>query len=162
MAAQLELMEARLNMASTIQTRRDTLANWALANPTLAQGEIGIESDTRKMKFGDGATAWNSLPYFTGIASSNPIKGSAVVDFGNAPGKQRTTVTVNDANVLTASKVMVFIDPTATAKHNAYEHSMVPLVLSAGSIVNQTSFVITAICEWPLTGTFNVAYIINI
>jgi hypothetical protein len=48
-----------------IQVRRDTAANWTSANPTLSAGEIGWESDTRKIKFGDGSTAWNSLSYET-------------------------------------------------------------------------------------------------
>lgn len=50
-------------MADIIQIRRDTAANWASANPTLAQGELGTESDTTKIKIGDGTTAWNSLGY---------------------------------------------------------------------------------------------------
>ena len=52
-------------MADRIQIRRDLAINWAAANPTLAQGEIGYETDAKKMKFGNGSTAWNSLPYFT-------------------------------------------------------------------------------------------------
>jgi hypothetical protein len=43
--------------------RRDTAANWTAENPTLLAGEIGIESDTGKIKIGDGTTAWNSLAY---------------------------------------------------------------------------------------------------
>jgi hypothetical protein len=50
-------------MPTTIKTRVDTAANWASANPTLALGEQGIESDTFRVKFGTGATAWNSLSY---------------------------------------------------------------------------------------------------
>lgn len=50
-------------MATLIQFRRDTSANWASVNPTLAQGELGLELDTSKYKIGDGATAWNSLAY---------------------------------------------------------------------------------------------------
>lgn len=50
-------------MADIIQLRRDTAANWVTANPVLADGEIGIETDTRKRKCGDGTTAWNSLSY---------------------------------------------------------------------------------------------------
>jgi hypothetical protein len=50
-------------VADIIQIRRDTAANWASANPTLAQGELGTESDTTKIKIGDGTTAWNSLGY---------------------------------------------------------------------------------------------------
>ncbi len=53
-------------MADQIQLRRDTAANWSSANPTLAQGEPGLEIDTGKLKYGDGTTAWNSLPYFGG------------------------------------------------------------------------------------------------
>lgn len=50
-------------MAVQIQLRRDTAANWTSANPTLAAGEVGIETDTGKLKIGTGATAWNSLAY---------------------------------------------------------------------------------------------------
>jgi hypothetical protein len=50
-------------MATQIQIRRDTAANWTSSNPVLAQGEIGIELVTNLMKIGDGSTAWNSLKY---------------------------------------------------------------------------------------------------
>ena len=48
-------------MAVTIQMRRDTAAAWTSANPTLAQGELGLETDTTYYKIGNGSTAWNSL-----------------------------------------------------------------------------------------------------
>ena len=58
-------------MATRIQKRRDTAANWTAANPVLAQGEEGFELDTNKEKIGNGTTAWNSLPYKTfGITPS--------------------------------------------------------------------------------------------
>lgn len=47
-----------------IQIRRDTAANWTSVNPTLALGEMGLETDTNKIKFGTGSTAWSSLPYY--------------------------------------------------------------------------------------------------
>jgi hypothetical protein len=50
-------------MANRIQLRRGTAAEWTTANPILAQGEPGIESDTGKQKFGNGVTAWSGLPY---------------------------------------------------------------------------------------------------
>jgi hypothetical protein len=43
--------------------RSDTAANWTSANPILLAGELGHESDTDKLKIGDGATNWNSLTY---------------------------------------------------------------------------------------------------
>jgi len=48
---------------TVIQLRNETAANWTTTNPTLAQGEMGLETDTYRIKFGDGTTAWNSLPY---------------------------------------------------------------------------------------------------
>lgn len=53
-------------MATKIQLRRDTSANWQGTNPVLAQGEPGVELDTKKMKVGDGITAWNDLEYVAG------------------------------------------------------------------------------------------------
>jgi len=52
-----------------IQVRRGTAADWASIHPTLAAGEVGFESDTRKMKVGDGTSNWNQLDY---IASDAP------------------------------------------------------------------------------------------
>ena len=46
-----------------LQLRRGIADDWFDANPTLAAGEIGIETDTNTFKFGDGNTAWNSLAY---------------------------------------------------------------------------------------------------
>ena len=48
---------------TTIKLRRGTAAEWTAANPILAAGEMGIETDTRKFKFGDGTTPWNTLAY---------------------------------------------------------------------------------------------------
>ena len=50
-------------MPTRIQLRRDTAANWTAANPVLAQGELGLETDTSLLKIGNGSAAWSSLPY---------------------------------------------------------------------------------------------------
>ena len=50
-------------MAVRFQLRRDTAANWTATNPVLALGEPGVETDTFKVKVGDGTTAWNGLDY---------------------------------------------------------------------------------------------------
>ena len=69
-------------MAVQIQFRRDTAAAWTAANPTLAAGELGLETDTSYYKIGNGSTAWNSLAYggiqgATGPAGAgfDPAKG---------------------------------------------------------------------------------------
>ena len=51
-------------MATRMQQRRGTAAQWTSANPTLAAGEIGFETDTNKFKVGNGSSAWSSLTYF--------------------------------------------------------------------------------------------------
>lgn len=50
-------------MATKIQLRRDVSTSWVNSNPILAQGEPGMEIDTRKFKLGDGVTPWNGLGY---------------------------------------------------------------------------------------------------
>jgi len=52
-------------MTTRMQQRRGTSTQWTAANPTLAAGEIGHETNTGKSKIGDGQTAWNSLVYYT-------------------------------------------------------------------------------------------------
>lgn len=54
-----------------IKLRRGTEAEWFSANPTLANGEYGFETDTRRSKIGDGTTAWNDLDYL-----SVPVTGT--------------------------------------------------------------------------------------
>jgi hypothetical protein len=51
------------------QFRRGTAAQWTAANPILASGEFGFETDTLKAKLGDGVTAWTSLTYALGATS---------------------------------------------------------------------------------------------
>ena len=46
-----------------MQQRFDTKKNWNTNNPKLEEGEIGVESDTHKIKVGDGAKPWSELPY---------------------------------------------------------------------------------------------------
>ena len=60
-------------MATPVQQRRGYAAQWTSVNPVLRQGELGYELDTGKIKFGDGITAWNSLPYFTGGAGTGDL-----------------------------------------------------------------------------------------
>lgn len=70
-----------------IQLRSDTAANWTSANPTLAEGETGVETDTGNLKIGDGATVWSSLPYnslrsFAWVGSRQYDIGALVVESG--------------------------------------------------------------------------------
>jgi hypothetical protein len=73
-------MEVQL-VADLIQIRRDTAANWTSSNPTLAQGELGLETDTSQLKAGDGTTAWTSLGYYDLGGLTDPVyTGTPVED----------------------------------------------------------------------------------
>lgn len=65
-------------MAIQIQFRRGTAAEWTSVNPILAEGEMGIETDTNLFKIGNGSTVWNSLAYggLRGFTGSVGFAGS--------------------------------------------------------------------------------------
>lgn len=79
-------------MAKTLNTklqiRNDVASAWASNNPVLMKGEMGIESDTKKFKFGDGTTNWNDLGYAStdevtidaalSADSENPVQNKVV------------------------------------------------------------------------------------
>lgn len=50
-------------MAIQIQFRRGTAYEWSHINPTLAEGEMGIETDTKLFKIGNGTSTWTVLDY---------------------------------------------------------------------------------------------------
>lgn len=66
--------------------RNDTKENWDEKNPVLLRGELGIEIDTRKFKFGDGVKAWKELDYASGgnvvVAVGSPKATDIAYDVG--------------------------------------------------------------------------------
>lgn len=76
-----------ITISAQIQFRRDTAANWTAADPTLASGEVGFETDTGKFKIGNGATAWTALAYaYTPGATSGTYSLGNGVDSGSVTG----------------------------------------------------------------------------
>ena len=76
-------------MATQIQFRRDTAANWTSANPTLAAGELGLETDTTYYKIGNGSTAWTSLAYgsILGTLVDDSVTTAKIADLNVTTGK---------------------------------------------------------------------------
>jgi hypothetical protein len=62
-------------MATRMQQRRGTQAQWTAANPILAAGEIGFETDTSKFKMGNGSSTWSALQYFANASELAAIVG---------------------------------------------------------------------------------------
>lgn len=63
-------------VVTQIQVRRGTASQWTSANPTLAAGEWGYETDTGFYKIGNGSTAWTSLAY---VNTYQPLTTNAQV-----------------------------------------------------------------------------------
>lgn len=85
-------------MATKIQLRRDTAANWTSNNPVLAIGEFGVELDTNMVKIGDGTTAWAALEYFTVVAASGLTNVDGAVTLGGTVTDD--TAIIGDGNNL--------------------------------------------------------------
>lgn len=107
-----------------IQVRRDTAANWTSTNPTLAEGEIGFETNTGKFKIGAKVATvlqtWTQLPYATDAsyitgttlpASITSASGLATVgtittgtwNGGVIPGQYGGTGVANTGKTITVS-----------------------------------------------------------
>jgi hypothetical protein len=93
-------------MAIQIQLRRGDAADWTSTNPTLAEGEVGIEIDTLKLKVGNGTDNWNTLPYFGSAGTVTSVGaltlGTSGTDLSSTVANGTTTPVIT-LNVPTAS-----------------------------------------------------------
>ena len=103
-------------MADMIQIRRDTASNWTTANPTLAQGEMGAETDTSKIKIGDGTTAWASLSY--------------LIDAGDYLTATSTT-TLTNKTITFAGNTLTGVAPTTTPTLTGVKETKVAMAAHA-------------------------------
>jgi hypothetical protein len=91
----------------TIRVRRDTSTAWQQKNPILKNGEPGLETDTRKIKFGDGTSQWNELNY-SGIDINDPLLIENIDDRVSLLIKSGSNISVvynDNLNELTISAV---------------------------------------------------------
>ena len=108
-------------MAVKIQMRRDTAAAWTAANPTLAAGEMGLETDTTYYKIGDGSTAWNSLAYgaYNGTIGNGTITSAMIADgtivAGDIAANAVTTAKILDENITTGKLANAAVTATKLA-----------------------------------------------
>lgn len=81
-----------------IQLRRGTAADWTTNDTVLGAGEPGYETDTGKIKYGDGTTAWTSLAYFESDKHFLFTQGSPSTTWSVAHNLQKKpSVTVVDS-----------------------------------------------------------------
>nr|DAP28615.1 MAG TPA: hyaluronidase [Caudoviricetes sp.] len=148
-----------------IKLRRDTSAAFASSNPILGNGEPAYETDTKKLKIGDGTTAYTSLAYFAGGGGSaefNVVQPLKLVDgtltlqideqtiqvqngklvanldeLGNEVNDLSGRVTAAEADILTKQDKISFQSPLVYT-----EGTEAPVVIPESNLVN-TDGVIT-------------------
>lgn len=77
---------ANRTLTAQILLKNDTAVNFTTANPVLGKGELGVEIDTRKFKFGDGISEWGELKYANAgnieVKSTSPTTSDIDYDLG--------------------------------------------------------------------------------
>lgn len=91
-----------------IQLRRDTAENWSTNNPTPLAGEPCFETDTGKLKIGDGSTAYNDLAYQGGGGSSDVPENMMTTD---------TDQTITGNKTISKTSKLIF-DKISTTQSN--------------------------------------------
>ena len=157
-----------------ILIRRDTAANWTANNPTLAAGEFGHETDTGKLKLGDGSTAWTSLGYQSNVTSVNGSTGAvtglaplASPTFTGTPTLPTGTIatTQTASNNSTAIATTAYVDAADALKANLASPTFTGTpTLPTGTIAttqsvadNSTKVATTAFVRGEVTALVNSA-----
>lgn len=147
-------------MSVQIKLRRDTAGNWTLVNPILGAGEPGLETDTLKIKYGDGVTAWTNLAYptvlatptaaadLTGTALPANIVSSSLTSVGTLAHLTVTNPIVGNITGNAATATLAANATNAVNSTNAV-NADVALTLSGGAN-NEIVY---------MTGSGNIAYI---
>jgi hypothetical protein len=120
-------------VVTQIQVRRGTAAQWTSANPTLAAGEFGFETDTNKLKCGNGVTLWNSLGYInndgdiTGVTAGTGISGGGTSGTVTVSIDTSVTADLTTAQTLTNKTLTlpIITQPQATPTFSANAYTLV-------------------------------------
>lgn len=117
-------------MAVQIQIRRGLAANWTSVNPILADGEIGIETDTLQWKIGNGTDSWTALAY-----ASAPSDGVNILAAGTQTANTTGTVLFQNSNGISfgmsqSSQITASHNGLTTAALSNHSHGNPTLALT--------------------------------
>ena len=109
---------ANKTLNARLITRNNTAALWITNNPVLLAGEMGIEKDTKKFKFGDGVKTWTALEYASAnsavLKTTNPANTDSGYDLGvvwlNTTTKKGFLLTDNASNAAVWKQIVTSED----------------------------------------------------
>jgi hypothetical protein len=156
-------------VVTQIQIRRGSAASWTSANPTLAAGEFGFETDTNKLKCGNGTTAWTSLGYIsndgdiTGVTAGTGLSGggtsgSVTLAIDTATTADLTTAQTLTNKTLTDPKINLAFD-AETASYTAVLANNGQVVTMNNASANTLSIPTNASVAYPIGTQINVLQI---
>ena len=156
-------------VVTQIQVRRGTASQWTSSNPTLSAGEFGFETDTNKLKCGNGATAWNSLAYInndgdiTGVTAGTGISGggtsgTVTVSIDTSVTADLTTAQTLTNKTLTDPKINLAFD-AETASYTAVLANNGQVVTMSNASANTFSIPTNASVAFPIGTQINVLQI---
>ena len=131
-------------MAVQIQIRNGTASAWTSANPTLAVGEMGAETDTGRFKIGTGSTAWNSLGYSLGVASKGTYSGA-------------TQYYVNDIVLYNSSSYICILASIGNLPTNGTYWNLLVQAGAVSSVAQTFTGGIVSVSGSPITGSGTLA-----
>lgn len=108
-----------------IQLRRGTTAEWTLADPVLAEGEVGVDLTTDCFRVGDGVLAWSALPDFACVGGGGGMAGFTVA--GDSGGGQSIT-DGNTISLLGGTAITTADSVTDTVTFNVDVATLEPLL----------------------------------
>lgn len=96
-------MATQTTMSVRYALRRGAAQAWTDANPVLNAGEPGLELDTRKIKYGDGVTAWKDLQYAGAELDEDAITALIADNKDHLYKHTRTNAEQSDADAIVAA-----------------------------------------------------------
>lgn len=166
-------------MAVKIQLRRGTTSQWT-SNIVLSAGEVGVNTETKQIKVGDGSTTWGALPYFASGTITSVTAGNGITVYttaGSSASSGAISIAIDETAIFakniinakgdlivgTADDTAVVLPVGTTANHTLLVDSSTATGVKWGAIptLNQnttgTAATVTTAAQPAITSAVNLA-----